>query len=319
MKIEPVSWGLMCLFNLLAIGGFSPEVLARPLDEPQCKGIKIWYDGKCLYPEEVARLKKDRKSGGKDKSVPVAVDKPQQPSPEMMKIPGGQFTMGCNLADDEECQFDERPEHEVLLDEFLMDEHEVTVAEYRQCVDAAACTPPVVEAIVGDCNWKRRQRDSHPVNCVDWFQARTYCEWAGKRLPTEAEWERAARGTEHRLYPWIGTAAHCFFAVMNHSGVGCGKGRTWPVCSKAEGKSTEGLCDMAGNVSEWVADWYDANFYSNSSPANPWNSLPSAYKLRRGGSWYDGAEVLRCAHRGRSEPSVRLVFVGFRCAKSVSK
>jgi len=169
----------------------------------------------------------------------------------MCLIPAGSFWMGCNSAVDNDCDSDESPYHEVTLSGYYIDKTEVTVDDYADCVTAGACTAPSTASSY--CNWEVSGKGNHPVNCVNWSQAGEYCTWAGKRLPTEAEWEKAARGTDGRKYPWGNEDATCEYAVMDDGVNGCGTDSTWNVCSKSPaGDSPYGLCDMSGNVWEWV-------------------------------------------------------------------
>jgi len=225
-------------------------------------------------------------------------------------IPAGKFMMGC-APNDSSCDSDEKPYHEVYLDAYYIQKHEVTVAEYRECVSAGACTKPNTGSY---CNWGKSGRDDHPINCVDWHQAKAYCGWIGGRLPTEAEWEKAARGTDGWKYPWGDATATCEYAVMYRGGTGCGKDRTWPVCSKPRGNSPYGLCDTAGNVWEWVSDWYGENYYSSSPRSNPKGSSSGEYRVLRGGGWLGFPRYLRASNRYWDSPSGRGDFVGFRCA-----
>jgi len=235
---------------------------------------------------------------------------------EMVLIPAGELVMGCNERVDSECDEDEKPYHEVYLDEYRIDRHEVTVKNYRKCVDFGGCAEP---GVFSDCNWRSSGRDEYPVNCVSWHQANDYCQWAGKRLPTEAEWEKAARGTDGRRYPWGNGPASCSLAVFDSGSIaGCGKESTWPVCTKEAGNSPYGLCDMAGNVSEWVADWYGSDFYSSSARWNPGGPSSGEAKVLRGGSWNSGERGLRPSNRRESAPASTMRYnnVGFRCAVS---
>lgn len=233
----------------------------------------------------------------------------------MVLIPAGEFMMGCAPGDGD-CANDEKPYHRVYLDAYYIDKHEVTVVEYKKCVDAGACKRPGTGKY---CNWDVSGRENHPVNCVDWNQADAYCSWAGKRLPTEAEWEKAARGTDGRIYPWGNERASCKYAVMDERGYGCGRGSTWPVCSKPEGNSPYGLCDMAGNVLEWVNDLFDENYYSSSTSRNP-SGPSSGYRLLRGGSWRgNNPKYFRASNRYWDFPVSRLAVNGFRCVRQVSE
>jgi len=236
----------------------------------------------------------------------------------MVIIPAGEFMMGCNESVDNQCGSDEKPYHRVYLDAYYIDKHEVTVAEYRKCVNAGGCKDPDTGQY---CNWGQSGHESHPINCVDWNQAQDYCSWAGKRLPTEAEWEKAARGTDGRKYPWGNETASCQYAVMSEGGGGCGRNFTWPVCSKTQGNSPYGLCDMAGNVWEWVSDWYDEDYYGSSPSQNPQGPSTGQLRVLRGGSWsfYNPGD-LRASYRVRHVPTVRRSrygLVGFRCVRRV--
>jgi len=230
-----------------------------------------------------------------------------------VEVSAGAFMMGC-APNDSSCDDTEKPYHEVYLDAYYIQKHEVTVAEYRECVNAGACTKPRSKSNNSYCNWGYGDRDDHLINCVDWHQAKAYCEWIGARLPTEAEWEKAARGTDGRKYPWGNAKATCEYAVMDDGGNGCGRGRTWSVCSKPRGDSPYGLCDMAGNVWEWVNDWYGENYYESSPRDNPWGPSSGSARVLRGGSWCNDPWDLRTSCRNRTAPSNRDTYLGFRCA-----
>ena len=228
---------------------------------------------------------------------------------EMKLVASGSFWMGCNTTVDSECQSDESPYHQVTLSGYYMDKTEVTQAEYKKCVDAGECDTP-------SCDWDPTGTPNRPVVCVTWSQAGEYCVWAGKRLPTEAEWEKAARGTDGRKYPWGNETATCDYAVMYDGSWGCGTGSTWDVCGKSPaGDSPYGLCDMAGNVYEWVSDWYDSGYYTNSQASNPTGPVSGSLRVLRGGSFYSNDDSLRASFRYDVNPSVYSHSLGFRCAR----
>lgn len=237
---------------------------------------------------------------------------------EMVLIPAGSFWMGCNEAVDDQCSLDEYPYHEVTLSAYYMDKTEVTLTAYEECVTAGSCTAP---STGGDCIWDTSGKGYHPVNCVDWNQSRTYCEWAGKRLPTEAEWEKAARGTDGRKYPWGNETPTCDYAVIADSthAEGCGRATTRDVCSKSPaGDSPYGLCDMTGNVWEWVSDWHSYDYYQNGPATNPVGPESGTARIMRGGGYfYQDFSILRTSIRGSNVQSGTLFHLGFRCARSL--
>jgi formylglycine-generating enzyme required for sulfatase activity len=215
---------------------------------------------------------------------------------EMVKVPAGDFLMGCNETVDQECGWAEtRDERSVYVDAFSIDRTEVTVARYRECVRAGKCEDPGTRSDAppgyqgSRCNWVEAGKDDHPINCVDWFQANTYCEWARKRLPTGAEWEKAARGTDGRIYPWGNQ--------WSDSKGNAGGSGTMPVGSFPSGASPYGALDMAGNVWEWVSDGSKGG------------------RGLRGGGWTDaGGWVERSSYGTSLDPSAQWAIVGFRCA-----
>jgi len=230
---------------------------------------------------------------------------------EWVLIPGGTFNMGSN-------DFSwAQPVHRVTVPTFEMTKTQVTVEQYKACVDAGACTAPDTG---GSCNWGQSGRGKHPINCVDWHQAQAYAKWAGGRLPTEAEWEYAARsGGRDWKYPWGNENATCDRAVMDDGGNGCGRNSTWPVCSKPRGNTTQGLCDMAGNVWEWVQDWYHDSYNGAPTDGSAWEKPTGSSRVGRGGSWdrYAVAGRVRAANRIGDLPGNRIRSVGFRLARSV--
>ena len=211
----------------------------------------------------------------------------------------------------------------VHVDTFYIDRTEVTMAEYRECVEAGECEAPgkYTQGESSDnCNDLEEEWDNHPVNCVRWFDAQNYCEWVDggiKRLPTEAEWEKAARGTDGRVYPW-GDAPEpsCHLAVMNDAtagGEGCGGGSTMEVGSRPWGVSPYGVHDMTGNVVEWVADWW-SGAYDEEQLDNPTGPATGTLRVARGGSWPDRSpEYLRTTYRTNGNPDFSWWNMGFRC------
>ncbi|MEA3351231.1 MAG: formylglycine-generating enzyme family protein, partial [Chloroflexota bacterium] len=226
----------------------------------------------------------------------------------MVYVPAGEFLMGSTEGND-----DEQPVHTVELDSFWFDKYEVTNGQYQKCVMAGVCKP---SWHADDTNLAS---DPQPVVGVQHYMAESYCEWAGARLPTEAEWEKAARGTDGRTYPWGNQEATCEYAVMkDHSGSGngCGEDKTWPVGSKPRDTSPYRAMDMAGNVSEWVTDWYDAEYYAYSLDHNPIGPDSGEMFVWRGGSRYSDQYKARSAFRGWSLPEVSSGGIGFRCSLS---
>jgi formylglycine-generating enzyme required for sulfatase activity len=219
----------------------------------------------------------------------------------MVAVPAGEFTMGSPAGQGSE---DEHPQHQVTLDGYWIDRTEVTNAQYRRCVEAGACAQA---GCMGDSSYNA---DAQPVVCVSWEDAAAYCGWAGARLPTEAEWEKAARGTEGRTYPWGDEAPDCGRA--NYSGC---EGRPSGVGSHPGGASPYGVLDMAGNVWEWVSDWYDGSYYGRSPAGNPQGPESGQYRVLRGGSCYNVSDFVRSAYRGGYIPGDRCD-VGFRCGVS---
>jgi iron(II)-dependent oxidoreductase len=191
----------------------------------------------------------------------------------------------------------------VTVPSFEMLKTEVTVNQYKACVDAGKCDKPRDKSDSSYCNWGYSDRGNHPINCVDWSQARAYCQWTGGRLPSEAEWEYAARGGgKSRKYPWGDQTATCDYAVMSGEGKnGCGQDRTWPVCSKQSGDTIQGLCDMAGNVWEWVEDLYHDTYKGAPADGSAWTSGGEEKRVIRGGSWdYGYPDFLRASNRNRN-------------------
>lgn len=221
---------------------------------------------------------------------------------EYVFVPAGEFTMG-SMAGEES---DEGSEHTVFLDGYWIMRTEVTRAQYGKCVAAGACSEPL------DLNWDYASYWNFPVVNVTWRQAQDYAEWAGGRLPTEAEWEKAARGTDGRTYPWgddwpLTNLVNCCGIV----------GRASPVTLyTSRSMSPYGAVDMSGNVREWVADWYDGSYYKNSPVQNPAGPTAGDYRVIRGGSFAQSKSHVRCISREQERPNFADDDLGFRVVRS---
>jgi len=223
----------------------------------------------------------------------------------MVLIPAGEFSMGTDKGDD-----DEQPIHRVFIDSFYIDKFEVTNGRFAKFVEAIQIEPP----------WGFKDKETpvlhidQPVRWVNWMDAMGYCLWAGKRLPTEAEWEKAARGTDGRLYPWgneAPTPAHAVFGLKE------GADTVSAIGNRDKGKSPYGVHDMAGNLYEWTIDWYDEQFYSKNPAINPRGPAEGAAKVQRGGSYHNAPYRLRSTFRTKGDPTAHDPNVGFRCAQDV--
>jgi eukaryotic-like serine/threonine-protein kinase len=244
-------------------------------------------------------------------------------SAPMVLIPAGDFVMGSSdqeidqvISLCENCKREwftnEMPQHTVYLDAYWMDKFEVTNAQYEKCVGDRRCAlPQQITSYHRDSYYGNVQYNNHPVIHVTWDDAVAYCEWDRKRLPTEAEWEKAARGTDKRMYPW----GNIFDSSKLNSGRTVDD--TSAVGSYLTGASPYGIMDLAGNIDEWVNDWYGIDYYAVSSQRNPTGPLTGSAHVLRGGSWLDGPDFTRTAIRLVGELTPREIF-GFRCAKSFS-
>jgi formylglycine-generating enzyme required for sulfatase activity len=263
----------------------------------------------------------------------------------MLYVPAGSFTMGCSLEETNlglelckkyrgdlafvTCQStsftDERPAHTVTLDAFWIDRTEVSNGQYQRCVKAGVCDPPVESgSYTRDTYYGDSTYDDYPVVWVTWQQAADYCAWTGGRLPTEAEWEYAARGPEGRIFPWGNTFdgtrgnycdASCAAGISDPA-VKDGYPDTAPVGSFPTGASWCGALDMAGNVREWVADWF--SYYKAEPQINPTGPASGKSRIPRGGCWLDTPVNLRTTNRGQNTPDYTRHKVGFRCVTSLA-
>jgi formylglycine-generating enzyme required for sulfatase activity len=247
-------------------------------------------------------------SGGQDSS---------SPHPNMVLIPAGEFFMGSDGTD---AKTDEAPARKVYLDAFYIDRHEVTNAQYQKFILATGHPPPRVEQDwAAEHNWQGTSfpeaKADHPVVLVSWNDAHHYARWCGKRLPTEAEWEKAARGGLSGMQYPLGNRIE-----FDHASYDKGYLRSKKICKAGSFKPNNfGLYDMSGNVWEWCNDWYADTYYKDAPYSNPPGPGEGIYHVFRGGSWISQEPFLRCAQRGKNVPDYKSHTVGFRCALSAGK
>jgi formylglycine-generating enzyme required for sulfatase activity len=226
----------------------------------------------------------------------------------MAYIPEGVFSMGNDRG-----SADEQPIHPVHLDAFYIDKFEVTNAFYEACVEAGVCAPVRKKSSATRSDYyDNRRYVRFPVIFVDWNMAQAYCEWREARLPTEAEWEKAARGRTNVTYPW-GNDPFC-----NHANYGNCLGDTSGATIYDLGQSRYGVYNMAGNVWEWVSDWYAADYYRPALQEDPQGSETGTEKVLRGGSWKDDYAEMRSVNREAEDPAYSSNAIGFRCAKDAN-
>jgi formylglycine-generating enzyme required for sulfatase activity len=263
-----------------------PTATSRPTETPRLPTATIWPT---KMPTPV--------SPPAEASVGDTWTRPED-GMVMVYVPAGEFLMGSSDAD-VQADDDEKPQHTVYLDAYWIDQTEVTNAQYRKCVEAGTCRKP------GCWDNENYNVPDQPVVCVSWDDAQAYAAWAGGRLPTEAEWEKAARGTDGRIYPWGNSAPGCNRA--NYAGC---VGRPATVGSYLTGASPYGALDTAGNVWEWTSSLYWPYPYRSDDG----REAPEAegWRVLRGGAFFFGDLIVRCAYRGRSDPSSRIWYYGFR-------
>jgi formylglycine-generating enzyme required for sulfatase activity len=242
-----------------------------------------------------------------------------------VRMTGGSFLMGTPDNAIYTQEKDEFPSHQVAVNAFEILKTEVTIAQYKACVKSGTCSAPLAYSTDTNdqahwCNWNVPARDNHPVNCVDWSQAVAFCQAAGGRLPSEAEWEYAARdGGKAITFPWGDEAADCNRANMQDPKTniqGCGDISTHAACSDSAGMTSSGkLCDMAGNVYEWVQDWYHNTYQGAPTDGSAWENPAGQGRVRRGGSWANVDLGLRVSNRTADYPNAQANAVGFRCVR----
>ncbi len=236
--------------------------------------------------------------------VPVKTRRSPIDGMTQLYVPAGDFLMGEKGPVDVDS-----PLHPVYLDAFWIDKVEVSNAMYEKCVSANACSLPFVEGNPYYGKWIYRD---YPVVYVNWFQAGEYCKWTGRRLPTEAEWEKAARGTDGRLYPWGNERPNPRLANFNASLVG----EPVPVYRYPLGASPYGALNMVGNVREWVADWFDKRYYESYPSTNPTGPETGTERSMRSGAYDADANEIFTYSRYKHEPDSAGLSRGFRCAES---
>ena len=236
----------------------------------------------------------------------------------MILIPQGAFEMGSQKSlrelnpvsifqADRHMLGPEDPAHEVILDAYYIDLYEVPNADYKKYIEATGSK--TMPRYWDDSNFNQ---PNQPVVGITWKEARAFCQWRSKRLPTEAEWEKAARGKRPTKYPW-GNEAPDKTRLNFNSQVG----KTTPVGSYPTGKSDYGVFNLSGNVAEWVKDWHFPEYYLFSPKENPPGPEKGHYKIIRGGNWKNNAEDVRLTYRNATVPKARSKTIGFRCAASV--
>lgn len=229
-------------------------------------------------------------------------------------IPGGAFPRGCTAAEPS-CMTDAQPQRQIYLNEYRIMKNSVTNAQYQQCVAAGACSAPLSSSSYSRPSYYGNPAyANYPVIYVSWSNAEAYCNFSGGRLPTEAEWEKAARGTTARTYPWGESAPACTLANAFIGAALC-VGDTSPAGSLTAGASPYGAMDMAGNTLEWTRDWYDGAYYAASPDSNPTGPASGTYKVIRGGSWHHNTLYLRATYRSVKFPNSASNDISFRCVK----
>jgi formylglycine-generating enzyme required for sulfatase activity len=254
----------------------------------------------------------------------IAAERAKLPAhDEMVKIPAGTFLMGSDKKVDRNAYQPEFPQRRVYLDAYEIDKYEVTTVQFLKFV-LATDRKPLIDWQYEGGNFQETMAN-HPVMHVSWFDADAYCRWAGKRLPTSAEWEKAARGEDGRIYPWGNEPAGLSRANFGRTGLS-GPVRDRPerlllyppiisVDKYDNGASPYGVFQLAGNVAEWTADWYDPHYYKTAPDRNPKGPEKGTQRAFRGGGWIDSTPSVRPAQRNGTDPNTKMNWLGFRCAR----
>jgi len=277
-----------------------------------------------VYALDVADVVREWTPAGKR----LAAERAQSPShDEMVLIPAGPFLMGSDKKIDRNAYLAELPQRKIYLDAYEIDKFEVTTVQFLKFV-LAKDLPPLIDWQYDGGNFQETMVN-HPVMHVSWDDADAYCRWAGKRLPTEAEWEKAARGDDGRIYPWGNQMAGLSRSNYGRTGLS-GPVRDRPerlllyppiisVDKYDNAVSPYGIFQMSGNVAEWVADWYDPKYYASAPDRNPKGPENGTQRSFRGGGWIDSTPSVRAAQRNGTDPSTKMNWMGFRCARDVKE
>ncbi|MFO0706201.1 MAG: SUMF1/EgtB/PvdO family nonheme iron enzyme [Nitrospira sp.] len=296
--------GLLRWIKPIVLGGIATVLLASngwALDTQDI--IVEWTpEGKALAEQRVAMMK---------------------PKEGMVLVPAGEFVMGSDKKTDRLAYRAEMPQRRVYLDAYEIDKYEVTNLHYLKFILSTGKLPQLDWRYDGG-NFQETMAN-HPIMHVSWYDADAYCKWAGKRLPTEAEWEKAARGEDGRLNPWGTQSAGLSRANFGRTGLS-GPVRDRPerllmypplisVDKYDNAVSPYGLFQTMGNVAEWVNDWYDQDYYKTAPDRNPKGPEAGTQKAFRGGGWMDSTTTMRAAMRNGTDPNTKINWMGFRCAR----
>ena len=304
MKHLTMIFAIACLCSMLA-SVVSCDECERSTD---CDPGEVCLDGNCEQAEPFSMDADTDADTDSDTDSDTDVDDPFELT--WVEIPGGSYMMGGD-----ELTAAEMPVHEVAIATFEMTRSEVTAGQYARCFDDGTCTAPETGSRM---TWEVAVKVHHPANGVTWFQANDFCVWAGGRLPSESEWEYAARsGGADLKYPWGDVDPTCDFCIMDEEegSQGCGTGGTEAVCAVSAGNTEEGLCDMAGNVYEWMMDTWHPTYDGAPTDGSAWIDGTSADWAIRSGSYRSVSDVSALQTRGRLPYGTSEPDLGFRCAR----
>jgi formylglycine-generating enzyme required for sulfatase activity len=295
---------LLLLASRFMNGGFFP--FGAPIETPTAEVTEVSSASPTDEPSETPTDESPESPTEDSPGVPGSFTVENRGTDEalMVLMPEGEFRMGRD-----DGSYDEAPTHTVHLSGFWIDLYEVTNRQYKQCEDAGSCPSHRADSASRESYYGNSEYDHYPVIFVSWDDAVAYCEWAGKRLPTEAEWERAARGPDALVYPWGNDYDQ---SRVNANGV---NDDTTEAGDYADGVSPYGVYDMAGNVHEWVSDWYSDSYYAESPSENPTGPDSGERRVLRGGGWDSDASAVQSTFRDSNTPDTQNPDIGFRCAQ----